>query len=573
MAEVITTLHPENDETIDLYPNIKKENIPAGAIETSKIANEAVTEEKLNPALQARLTDEVVIVELSGTSGVISESSYNKLVNAEIGIIKIDNEFYYKAYIKEMGSPSYPVYHFVTLNQYAMNESNNDYLIRKDIAVNSSTRFWVKSTFLKSLSFYNEATETILIDHIDTGDLHSDGNINTDAGINAETESNIAGVVMNDGEISADEIYIGDGDRPVKATLEYLDEDANKALYHLGAFDSDDGKTRQSWEVDLSKLNWTYNTTYGYFETDAIDGIAIPSDDNTVADIISSNYTAIDRNHVDTSNNKIAVSTLGRISVYTDGQSTNLPKGLAQYKLATPFTTNDDIIEGETILPLDTNMANKIRQEVVDGLQLLNEALFVDNKGLNSSGDIVSASGFKATKEYIPIKPNTTYTLTNGTAYGYKSDKTFDSFIYNNTFTTKSTMAYIRVESTMGRDVMLTESNHSYPYSKYHGKILHQVDVEPVTLWTNPSPNADFGGQITVSDMSIYKYIVIEYKDDPASDTASKYLKVKYEALKALYIEHPDGMRLVDFINSTTIDFDATASYIIPVAIYGTNIL
>ena len=62
MAEVITTLHPENDESIDLYPNIKKENIPANAIETDKIANEAVTENKLDPELQARLADEVVII-------------------------------------------------------------------------------------------------------------------------------------------------------------------------------------------------------------------------------------------------------------------------------------------------------------------------------------------------------------------------------------------------------------------------------------------------------------------------------------------------------------------------------
>ena len=47
MADVITTLHPENDETINLYPNIKKDNIPANAIDTGKLANESVTEAKL----------------------------------------------------------------------------------------------------------------------------------------------------------------------------------------------------------------------------------------------------------------------------------------------------------------------------------------------------------------------------------------------------------------------------------------------------------------------------------------------------------------------------------------------
>ena len=38
MSDFITTLHPVNDETIKLYPNIKKENIPNGSIDNSKLA-------------------------------------------------------------------------------------------------------------------------------------------------------------------------------------------------------------------------------------------------------------------------------------------------------------------------------------------------------------------------------------------------------------------------------------------------------------------------------------------------------------------------------------------------------
>ena len=41
MSDIITTLHPENDENINLYPNIKKENIPNESIDRSKL-NDAV---------------------------------------------------------------------------------------------------------------------------------------------------------------------------------------------------------------------------------------------------------------------------------------------------------------------------------------------------------------------------------------------------------------------------------------------------------------------------------------------------------------------------------------------------
>ena len=40
MADIITTLHPENDAETNLYPNIKKENVPDGAIDRSKLGND-----------------------------------------------------------------------------------------------------------------------------------------------------------------------------------------------------------------------------------------------------------------------------------------------------------------------------------------------------------------------------------------------------------------------------------------------------------------------------------------------------------------------------------------------------
>ena len=43
MAEIITTLHPDGDENTNLYPNIKKENIPSKSISTDKLDNNVLS--------------------------------------------------------------------------------------------------------------------------------------------------------------------------------------------------------------------------------------------------------------------------------------------------------------------------------------------------------------------------------------------------------------------------------------------------------------------------------------------------------------------------------------------------
>lgn len=44
----ITTLHPINDPTTNLYPNIIAENIPEGSIDDSKVKDHGLSESKLN---------------------------------------------------------------------------------------------------------------------------------------------------------------------------------------------------------------------------------------------------------------------------------------------------------------------------------------------------------------------------------------------------------------------------------------------------------------------------------------------------------------------------------------------
>lgn len=42
--DIITTLHPDNDQDTNLYPNIKRENIPNGAVDKSKLDNGIINE-------------------------------------------------------------------------------------------------------------------------------------------------------------------------------------------------------------------------------------------------------------------------------------------------------------------------------------------------------------------------------------------------------------------------------------------------------------------------------------------------------------------------------------------------
>lgn len=47
MSDVITTLHKKGDNTVNVYPNIKSDNIPDDSITTDKIVNNAITTDKI----------------------------------------------------------------------------------------------------------------------------------------------------------------------------------------------------------------------------------------------------------------------------------------------------------------------------------------------------------------------------------------------------------------------------------------------------------------------------------------------------------------------------------------------
>lgn len=84
MSEIITTLHPDNDEEVNLYPNIKKENIPNGSIDESKLS------ESVNNTLNG------INSQLAEAMASITQPKYySTLPSTDVGLIVYSDGYIY----------------------------------------------------------------------------------------------------------------------------------------------------------------------------------------------------------------------------------------------------------------------------------------------------------------------------------------------------------------------------------------------------------------------------------------------------------------------------------------------
>ena len=294
-----------------------------------------------------------------------------------------------------------------------------------------------------------------------------------------------------------------------------------KSLYHLGAFDTISGNTitRQTWYLDFDNATWYIDGAY--YKTDDIKNSCLkPSSDDVVADIVCSNstYNIVARNKADNTND-MAVDSTGVLTIRTSVK----PTGILQYKLATAYT--DTPIEGESILSLDSNMAQMIRQDVVDGLNLIKVYDFVlqrnrANVSFSNNRLNISIGANLSDAVYLPcnILANNVYTLSiniNNLVLSniYLSTTTDDSesglfqritdsvSSGSYTFTASSNAPYIRfwIQSTNDgqngyiSNIMLNEGDHTYPYEEYNQKehitndeatLLKQEEEKCRNLWS-----------------------------------------------------------------------------------------
>ena len=258
-------------------------------------------------------------------------------------------------------------------------------------------------------------------------------------------------------------------------TKSETDAGLNKSLYNLGAYDTISGNviTRQTgYYVFSGTESWTlYKNDFWY--TEKISGLI----SNTL--LLCSNGI----NVVCYNNNQIRVylDKNPSITTSTDMNSVFASGVMLQYKLSTTYT--EEIIEGQPLITLDQQGSQWLRDEWEKGLNLFDGLIEL---GLlnTSTGQEEQSSGRWRSKNYLSVKPNTTYVVSNfdgGPFIEYGINKTFvKSKVLNNneTFTTSSTTYYLRFYSASSNtNIMLNEGDHPYPYQAYNGKIVHDKDI------------------------------------------------------------------------------------------------
>jgi len=412
---------------------------------------------------------------------------------------------------------------------------------------------------------------------------------------------------------------------------EQKSKNIDNALYNIGAFDSADGKTRQTGYVSGSKYTSTSTTQSGrlvyWYENDITNGVYTDVKNNLGYELKATNdwwSTTLD-------------TTKGYITYYSNGNVLLVipPVGVVpsddlqiQYKLATSYT--EQVIENQPLLNLDQKGCNFLREEWEKGLNLFDfitanpnyarNGVISGSDNINNNGTItigVDASGGYGKGFKIQVKANTTYTLSFDKS---STDSLYVEAFQNNTsiqlnsfgtsgrvsftFTTNNSSDFVVIGfSTTGSavgtltisNIMLNEGTHPYPYQEYKGAIVREKDIEPVLLWENSSPNSAMAsGGITTGDMSKYKYIEIVYKYSATSAYSKCVFKAVYEASTTFFISSANAQQYGElivsrgftFTNSTTLTADKGTKIsigssspaddnnkIVPVAIYGTNVL
>lgn len=155
MSEIITTLHDKQDNTIDIYPNIKKENIPNNAIETAKINDSAVTRAKINNgaintakiddgaitndkiALATITNDKLANATITGSKIAVGTISDNNIGDGTISVNKLDfNLFRYIMCLEDTQNSKELYFDFTSTTECDNNLTDIWYLLNEVQTIN-----------------------------------------------------------------------------------------------------------------------------------------------------------------------------------------------------------------------------------------------------------------------------------------------------------------------------------------------------------------------------------------------------------------------------------------------------
>lgn len=93
MSEILQTLRKKNDTSVEVYPNIKSDNIPADAITTAKILDGAITTAKINDGAvtTAKINDGAVTTDKLDDNIKNAVNNFNVIYDADLGELSVDS--------------------------------------------------------------------------------------------------------------------------------------------------------------------------------------------------------------------------------------------------------------------------------------------------------------------------------------------------------------------------------------------------------------------------------------------------------------------------------------------------
>ena len=562
------------------------------------------------------------IIDVVGTSGTISQIGTDIILNSHC-IVR------YK--VTSNDNPMYLLPENSGSSEWTFNGIDSFYAKIYKVTISSNGNFTASSLDLAMLSDLNGlATESYVNTQINNlpkpmifkGTLGVGGTIAT---LPTASSSNagytykviVAGTYASQ-HAEIGDLFISDG-----STWVYVpsadDDDGilvKKALYNLGSFDTypynnDATKVlRGTGYVDLGTLNWAYNASLQAFYADTANIKGASSDSSTDFNAVCSKYEKSYINNVVSNHTKdkiFAINNSGTIYIYdTSYTDANIFKaslqGVAlQAELKDAYQYVEDIIPDVPLLDLPQSGCQFLREEWQKGLNLFDINKAIINYGvLVTNGELYAQNGL-VSSDYIEIKPNTTYSnnfvrnFSSGLGVVfYDSSKTFisaysSSYETYNTFVTPSNAKYLRIcyDSSTTSNPMLNEGSHPEPYQPFYGGLVREKDITPVLLWENGNIGSFADEILTLSNMASYKFIVVAYEYDDSNDYGIQYAKFKVQVGKKYIISMNDCKTgkvnsrefTIDSNTQITFDYDydegqsSSTGFIIPIAIYGTNLL
>ena len=99
MSEVIKTLHKKGDASVEVYPNIKSDNIPSSAVTTAKLDDGAITTAKLDDGAitTAKINDGAITTAKINDGAVTTD----KVIDNAITTAKVKDKAITKAKLKD----------------------------------------------------------------------------------------------------------------------------------------------------------------------------------------------------------------------------------------------------------------------------------------------------------------------------------------------------------------------------------------------------------------------------------------------------------------------------------------